>query len=457
MKNRVIIAAVAVFFAVHLLFFWMNATVDTFFFAAFAKFIRTGTYVWPIESLPYKSVQTGAPPLYSVLLAALSILPRADIFLHIVQLAMFVITAWLVYIMLKERVSSKAAWLGVLAYVLIPGNLIFVSYVMSDMGAQFLFTLYIFLIHLFLSRRKTMYLSQSVLVGFLTGLQRYSFVVFGVLSFCVLALRHPKSPRIYLTALLGCALFATWILVQHALTGVWGLTNDTGIRYNIQMMWQAQVLPPETDPSMIEIRKYLAADVDLRQAYWDLEPLMVPAIGYDYVRMTKLIGDVGKAALWYHPFAFIRVTARSFFLSHQGIPYYPNLGTFGQPQDPALPLQCDLEGSIELCEPIIRTPYSEAIWNTFIAASKVFYLRVFPFLSYAVFFPILTLTLLWGNTWLRVMGSLFVLGRLPIAMATSPEPRYIVPFYPLMVLIVVAGVFRGWRYLFRKKKASRHP
>lgn len=440
--SYIIVAITFLVLVIHLFFGWMITNVDTFFFDAFAKFIRTGNYVFPIADLPYRQINTGAPPLYSLLLAGLYFFRRADVYLHVLQIMMLIGTSLLVYQMLKDFVGKKWALIVSCLFTLLPGNLIYVSLIMSDLGAQFLFTFYCYLIYRYLKTKKINYIAHSVLIGFVTGLWRYSFVIFGALSLLFFIIKRPKGMVNYISPVLGLAIIIAWFLIQHSLTGVWGLTVCTGIRYNIQMMWRAKVLPRKDHPSMIEIRKYIPEEVDLRQVYWDLEKYFVPHIGYDLVKICQLVGDVGKAAIYEHPIAFIKVTLDSFFRSHNLPPYQESLATYGLGYYIDYPpLYCGSIGTIETCKPIVTTKHSYPVWNAYIRASNFFYKIIFYFFSYFIFFPAVLVSLFFiKNIYTKIFSLLFIVGRLPIAMATFPDSRYVLPFYPLMVMIVVLVV-----------------
>jgi hypothetical protein len=421
---------------INLIYFWMNATVDTDMFYEFAKFIRTGIYVYPMYNLGYKGVLTGSPPLFSVLLYVLDFFNRSDIWLHVIHLMMLVITTYLVYQILRKYFNQYYAIIISCIFSLIPGNLIYTTLVISDLGAQFLFMIYGYLFFMFIQTRKPQYVSLSVLVGFITGLMRYSFIIFGGFSLLFLIWLHPRALINYFFATIGIIVIFIWVIIQHSLTGEWGIACCGGVRYNIQMMMMAKVLPREDDPSMIEIRKYIPREVDLRKPHWELEQYILPHVNRSFVRSINIIGNVGKAAMWQHPFDFIRVSLYSFFYSHFNPPYAGTLATFGLGYAIDYPpLFCGAKGTMQYCKPIIMTPYSYQIWNAFVNTSNFFYRYIYPVYSFGIFFPSIIWVVFSRNNSLKLFGLLFMAGRIPIAMATWPDPRYVVPFYPLMIII----------------------
>lgn len=437
---RIVVGATVFLLLLHFFFVWMNSSVDSWYFHAFSTFLKTGKYTDPTGQ-PYQVVRTGAAPLFSALLALLESIPRADVILHGLQLIVLLVTGLLLFSMLKEYIKKPWAAMFASFFILLPGNLIHVSYVLSDIGAQLLFTLYLFLLFRFFKHKKSHALSLSVLVGFIAGLWRYSFVVFGVISLLMFFASYPRKFRLYIYPVIGILLIGGWVMIQHSFTGVWGLADDVGIRYNIKMMMQGEVLPSEEHPAMKEIRRYISPEVDLRKPYWELEQHLIPHFGYDYVRMVKLVGAVGKAAMWEHPFVYARVTLESFFKSHIGVPYAKNLSTFGTDKSYEYPpLICTSMGTIDYCNPIIMTNVSYSVWNFFVMASNWYYKTIFPIWSFVLFFPMLIWAFIRSDPFFRVAAFCFLVGRLVIAMATWSDPRYVLPFYPLMIFLSVVAL-----------------
>lgn len=450
---RLLIVLLFIAGSIHFLFIGMEASADTLFFHAFAEYIRTGQYAWPFPNMPYTQVRTGAAPLFSLLLTAIYEIPRSDILLHAIHLGFFGGTLFLLYRMLRAYIRPVVAMLAVTMFAFIPGNLIFISWALSDLGAQFLFTLYCFLLWKYRQTCQVSYLSFSVFAGFLTGLWRYSFVVFGAVSlvwfFCAIILKKPH--RVFIVsvpALLGIFLISVWIVIQHALTGVWGIADDVDIRYSNQMLLQAKRVPPEDDPAMIRVRQFVPKTVDMRQPYWELEPYFWPQLGYDYVRINTIIGEVGKAAMYRYPLDFLRVSANAFFATHWNIMDVRHFLDEHQ-------RYCGQVGTVAFCKPILTLwPFSQS-WNGLVRISQPFYHWIFPLWSVGLFFPSLVWVLFVSHaSFSRQFGLLFLIGRLPIALSTWPDQRYLVPFYPLMIIITCLAM-RDWYRILRRRTVQK--
>lgn len=456
--SKLVLIGTAVFYALLFFFNWLNPTVDTWIFHAFAQFIRTGKYVFPIPQLPYKHIHTQTAPLYSLLLAGLYYVPSADLVLHGLQISMILLSGFFVFKILRRAVGRSLAIIAGCIFTLLPGNVIFTSLLMSEAGAIFLFTLYLFLVHKYFESKNIIFLSLSVPVGFLAGLWRYSFAIFGAISLIWLLSSRPKNVRMYVFPLIGVFIISSWIVIQHNLTGIWGLSLDSGIRLHINIAMAEKVLPKDTAPSMIEIHKYISKDVDLTRPFYEIEPYLVPVIGYDYLRLNKLLGDIAIDDIREHPLNLVKVTAASFFQHHLGTPYSLNLAYFGSPTQPEFPpINCAGIETIKFCNPIISLPFAYPLWNAYVRLTFLFYTYVFPVLSFIVFFPSLVWVILRGNREFKFYAWFFVIGRLFVALATAPwsGSRYLLPFYQLMVIITVYSLSDIYRR-FSKSKNEKH-
>jgi len=455
MKKAALLAVTAtgLMLTVHFFFGFIYTCLDSYFFHAFAQYLRTGKYVFPILNLPYKHIHTGSPPLYSGLLAILYSFGRADILLHLIQLLMLVVSAFLIYKILRHYINKSWAVVIACLFVWIPGNVIYASYVMSDLGGEFLLILYCYFVFLYLITKKINYLGISIFVGFAGGLWRYPQAEFGVISLLLFIFKHPKGIKHYFFPTLGVLVIMMWLWVQHTLTGSFSLGGLSDLSfYNLQVMVRAKALPPEDHPATAEIRKYIPKEVDLRQPYWELEKYFIPYFGYDYIKLSKLVGDVGKAALWAHPVAVAGAGLDSFYQSNFEIPYDANLATFGLNYSINFPpLYCNKLETIELCKPIIKTKYSFPVWNNFVKASNLFYHTLFPFWTFIIFFPLLIYSLFSSNSVLKIFSLFYLFGRFTVALATYPTPRYVLPFYPLMVIITSLAIVEIASKLRKKK------
>lgn len=426
----------------HLFFVWVHTTVDSWYMYALAEYFRTGkyTFLWPtIYTNP--KVLTDTPPLYSVFLALIYPLPNADFFLHILQLAMYIGTVYLLYLVLRQFLQKPYAIIISCLFALIPGNLVFISYIMTDIGAQFLFMIYIFLIYKYLTTKNIQLLALSVLIGFITGLWKYSFVLYGGISLAILLFKHPRTLSAYIFPAIGVISILSWILIQHSWTGLWAMNDSTGISLHLGIVAQNKLLPSDKSPIMKEFKSYVPSGTNLYVPFWDFVDFLPSDIKNDYIKINKLFGSLALAAIREHPLEVTRSALDAFIEVHNaGAPYWSNLSTYGESNPTAFKLYCKKYGNIQMCKPIIMTRYSYPIWNTFIRASDWFYAYIFPIWSMWLFFPLLLWSVIFGNTVLKTLSWLLIIGKIPISIMAWIDARYLLPFYPLMFIISCLAV-----------------
>jgi hypothetical protein len=428
---------------IHVVFLWVNANVDTNFYHAFAEFIRTGNYESPLV-YAYKHPWTIEPPGYSALLALLYSIPRSDILLHAIQLSMLVVTSILVYktLCLINPAMKQMALIAACLLILLPGNYIYVTYVMTEISSQFLLMLYVFLGISYLKTRSLTFISFAVLIGFMMGFLKFSLFVFGPLAMIVYFFQKPTKPVHIIPASIGIMLLIGWIGIHHQITGIWGITDSDGLRFNLKMMAQAKVLPPENHPSMKTLRKFVPATVPLTVPYWELEPYINPNVGYDFHAMDKIVGDVGKAALLYHPLAFIKASLETVYLINKGDPPYAQSLRDAMENtitDPLDPLFCYAHETMQYCSPLIRLPYSTTLWIWYLNSSDVFYRYFYPIWS-LILFPLSMVYITFkGSKFTRLFVILWIIGMAPIAAFSIPQTRYAVLFYPVMMCITCSA------------------
>ncbi len=428
----------------HFFFAWINSNVDSWFSWVLSWYFKTGEFVPNYGAHPYSFVPTGEPPLYSVLLALLQYVPRADISLHFIQIVTLGLTTLLLYKILKPMIGYEYAVIVSCIHALLPANLVFISYLMTDITAQLVLTVYIFILYLWTVTKKIHYLSLLTWFGFLSSLWKYAFLVYGIVALALFLWHKPKiHPKSYALPIIGLASIGAWIIIQTHITGIFGLSSTQSVRYHIQMVSVAKRLPPETDPSMIELRKYVPIGVDLYQPYWEMEPYFFKKIGFDWHTIDRVLGNVGLAAIKTYPIDFARLTVYNFFQSHRsGSPWWPNLQYTQDANPPSniYPVNCDPLGKFTMCTPMIQTAHTYTTWKSYLQLSDWINLHIFPIWSVWIFFPSLLIGIVFGNVYMRLLSGIIILGKIPIAMFAYPDARYIMPFYPIMVLLSVNGI-----------------
>ncbi len=312
---------------------------------------------------------------------------------------------------------------------------------LTEIGAQFLVMLYVYFLFRYIKTRNFSFLAFSVPLGMLMGLWKYSLITYGFFSLFLLLLHKPFKAYYYAFILIAIGILSVWMVFNHTVTGVWGLSDSNGVQLYNQIVWAGKTLPSEKNPAMQKLRTYIPQDVNLNRGYWDLQDYILPKVNKNWATMSKILGNVAYAAVWEHPVSYFKTTIYLFFKTHgPGKPYWGNLGSLGN-IDPEYPLFCGILSKFEFCKPIVNIPHvTILIWNNFINWSNIFYDTLFPIVSMFIFLPSLVYSLLWGDKFMKLFGALHLVGTIPVSMYVQLDPRYLIPFYPFIVLCTMLTI-----------------
>lgn len=451
------------FIVFHFLFLWMYTNIDGYFYWAIGEYFTKGTYPF-IPPFIYKHPTTVSPPLYGFLTAFAGAMPRGDVVLHAIQLFMLVATTALLYSILSSFINRRSAAIIVFLFMLFPVNIIYASSMMTELPAQCAFTLYMFLMHKYNESKRDQWLGLSIPLTSVMTLLKYQFIFMFLFSLSLVILRVIKIKRISFMTFLYSAtavfIITIWVFVNHDVTGIWGLSDTRKMPFYTNFVWDGKHFPKETNPQVIALRKYVPPYADKYAEYWDLQDYILPYVERDWRVVDELLGNVGIAAIKEQPFDYLSNGVRIFFeILTNRAPFWNNVETFGM-VDAQQPLYCGKLGTIEFCKPLIMTASSYTIWNVFVRLSRSLYNRIFPLFALFIFLPSLALVLAESESKKRIFAFLYLLNLIPISYLAFVESRYLILFYPLMVVISVLGVQRAFRLIrgiFPKKRHLLRP
>lgn len=437
-----ILIATILIFLINFLFGWMNANVDSYFYLAIGEYFRTGQYPFTHPFI-YTKPTTISPPLYGLFFILTHNLIRADVLLHFIQLGLLAVTSYLLYQILALIVKKPIAQIISCLFVIFPVNLIYASYVLTENASQFFVMLWVFLVIKGLITKKPLPIAIAVLVGSVAGLMKYSLMIYMVLA-GVYLLRYIKKMKIidYLFPLLALFVLGGWVITNYQITGVWGLYDTKGTQLYNQFVGQTKIIPPENHPAVIRIRSLLSDETDIRVPYWVIQEQLVRKLGGVWADVDKVLFDVAWASVSMHPVEYTFHSISNFARMHYaGNPHWKNLSNV-VPIDLPNPdrTYCSLLDQVKMCTPIIMTPWSFPAWNSFISIELMLFRIFAPFVFFLLFLPSLIVSLLSKNILARDLAIMYLVGVIPIALTIHVDPRYIVPFYPLATLVIVAAL-----------------
>jgi hypothetical protein len=439
---RLLFIAAIVVIIVHFFLFWQNAIIDSYFYWAFGEYLRTGSYPFAAPFI-YARPTTIEPPLYSVLLMLLQFVNRADILLHAVQLLMLAATGYFLYRSLLLLISPDTAAITGLLFILLPANLIYASLILSETGAAFWLSLFQYTLLLGVVRKNTRFLALSVLTGMIMTIWKYMFLLYALFAFLLFLRRKPGRTRAWAFVSAGLVVLASWVIISHAVTGVWGLSDSRGVHFYNQLVWKNEVLPNVNDPSLQKIREYVPPNVSLNFAYWDLQQYIIPRVHNEWAAFDKILGMVAFAAIREHPLGYMRATFVNLVMSHfGGPPYWEDIGTFTAPYPKTYPRDCSTWRTIVLCMPIIRFRASLFLWDGLVRIADAFAYVVFPVLVVGVLLPSIIFFIARGNQGERMTAFLYLIGAFGSAATEHADARYLVPLYPILFSVCALGISR---------------
>lgn len=428
----------------NLLFFWTNSIADSYFYWAFGEYIKTLSYPF-IHPFIYARPTTISPPLYSLLLLALEPLYNPSFLLRIVQTSILSTTGYLTFLILKKSFSRYSAILISCISTLLPANIIYANYVMTEILAQF----FVILIAYLIIKNSKQSLAYSFLAIAFGVLAKYSLSIYLVAS-SVLFLKTKHARAFWVYPFVAAIVLFFWIFTNFKITDTVGLSDSNGIQLYNQIIWIGNKAPSEQSQEMKIFRTYVPKEINIHTGYWDMQEYILSKSNRQWKTADTVLGAVARRAIIENPLHYIATTVYIFIKLHGSLPpYWYNLNTFGLPQGP-FPLYCDKFGEFQMCSPLIQTGFSVPLWNAYVNSSNWFYTYCFPVLTYGIFFPSLFFGILTKHSTWKTVTILYLIGVLPIAMFVHPDTRYIIPFYPLMIITMSYGMYYARRFAIKR-------
>lgn len=434
MKSKIIyllLFATISLYLFHFLFFWIYETTDSYFFWAFADFLKTGKY-WVPHPYYWTTPSTIAPPLYSVLLFVAEFLPRAEIIIHFIHLLCLFFSSFFIYRITKSYLGRKNSLIIALIFLLIPANIFQPLSLMSEMVSLLGVSLFLYMSYLILEKKQNKFIKYLLLLSSFMILARYNFIVFWIISCILFFLTRHKKISDYLFLILSVLIITGWVGINYFLTGNIGLSDSQGKHLYNRIVYENKLLPPENNKYLKELRQLALENFDLYVPAWDLEPQIIVKLGLDYKRENKLLTNVAIDGLKTNPLSFVSKTIENFFKVHGNGQSYPgNLYTTGDWKRGA----CRNLGAIYFCQPIISYQLGEEVWNKLLFISDWYYQHIPLYTNFFLLYPSLIFSLLQKNKYIRFIGLLYLLMTLFTLSVEIPVYRYQYILYPLKIIL----------------------
>lgn len=423
------------------LFGWMNANADSYFYWMIGEYFRSGVYPFTSPFI-YTKPTTISPPLYGVFFILTHGIPRADILLHAIQLGLLATTSVLLYLVLRRHLTKSGAMIASCLFALFPINLIYASQVLTENPAQFFVTLWAFLVIRGIIKKQPRPIALAVLVGSVAALMKYNLAIYTVLGgLFLLPFIKKMKRRDWIFPLFAAAILGGWVVTNERITGVWGLYDTRGTQLYNQFVAQTKLLPPESHPAVLRMRSLLPPGTDIAVPYWDIQGYLGESLHGVWRDIDTVLFDVAWASVRTHPGQYLIHSTKNFARMHyDNLPHWRNIGNMGRKDVSGTDIPyCSNLDAVQMCTPVIMTPWSYPVWNTFIQTEMKLFQMLAPLAFYFILLPALIVSLLWGNALSRVYTIIYLVGTIPVALTIHVDPRYVVPFYPIACLIVVTS------------------
>ncbi len=384
------------FLIFHFLFFWMNGIVDSSFYYAIGKYFQTGHYPFSYPFI-YSRPTTISPPLYGLMLVTLEYLPRPDVVLHFLQLVMLVGVGFFTYKILRMLTSKWVAVVVGCVTILIPANIVYASYMMTEIGAEFLVAVIVYLMVKGI-KEDSKCLAYAIFLSSVAVVWKYAFILYGLIGFFLLIYTKAKRTFVWILPILGVLVVSCWLYVNFTITGIIGLSDANGVHLWNEVVWYGRILPGESAPAMQKFRQYVPANVDVYKGYWDLQGYILPKEGNSWAKVDEILGNVAREAIREQPFAYIRSSINGIWTIHSGgLPYWENTGSFGKKFAYPYPPECAGIGKYAFCEPVVRISNPYTLWNSYVSLTDWFYIYLYPIISAGILLPLVLFLLLKGG------------------------------------------------------------
>ena len=443
----VVLAGVAVLFYIfHILFFWIFPSTDSIFYWLLSDFFKTGIYLAP-HPYYYREPSTMEPPLYSVFIFIANLFPRADIIIHIIQVAAIIASGILIYKIQNHSFSKKYALLSAVLFLFTPAHLIYISNMVAESLAVFYISLFLYFLHLAVNLRNKKILPIMLVYSALISLHRYNLVTFFLLTLFLIFREKGKLMSRYLGLSASLAVFGGWILLNHQWNGSWGLSNSEGKHLYNRILHFDRILPPNTHPSFIKFRQLAGERDDYFKPWWFYEEALITSTGSE-TKASLIMQEFALAALISNPLKYIINTPKFFLFAHWDNPtYHDDLYLYGG----NMKNNCGKSGNIFFCRPIIKTEYAFKFWDALVILVDFIYLNLAKFFNIFLLFPALIYAILKKDRFFRYVSLLYIASITLFVMVEAPLPRYTYIFTPIPVILVTYFSINIPRKIFVKK------
>lgn len=419
-------------------------TPDSIQYVLLGQYLETGKFI-PMGPFNYSSPSTLFGPVYGLLVAPLLSLPWpwGITLIPAFQFLLIILSAILLYKIFTRLLSKHVAFAGCMLFVFFPFQIVYGTYLMSETLAQFLVTVYMYVLSR-LNRRWWATTDTLLFVAAVLTLTRYVFVVLFIVTLGYWFF----SSRKRFVGFIGVLLIGAWMLFNLSLYGKLQLTSHTGRHLYDNVIALGRVLPASNPPDTQLFFARIPSTLVFRP-WWENQAYF-PDI--DELTVDRMFLSLSISAITSHPLSWLGTIAYAFIHTPLTSPYqkapYLSLDMYD------LLSTCPKEARMIWNKNIQSTPIQQCeinrLWNTFLVAQ----IGLYPFVA-AVFLGLAFIGVVVafgrGGT-MRQYAMIFLLIHLTQSATEWVEGRFMIPLYPLYIFFIVLGIV----FLYEKSPFSHH-
>jgi 4-amino-4-deoxy-L-arabinose transferase-like glycosyltransferase len=427
---------------------------DGFFYVALAQYIFTGIQA-PISPFNLVNPQTLFAPMYGFFTYPFMILrwPWGLILIPLLQLFLYFLSGLLVYKTLRIFFSYHWAVAGLVLFILFPFGLVYATVLMSETLGVFFISLYLYLLVQIITKKKSVHPSYLFFLSCVAGLTRYPFILLVPLSCLVwiwktrkIGLKTSFRPVSIFLALAGLTCIALWINFNHSIHDRWILTSYTGRHLYNNVVHSARLTPPQNDPIWKEFLTRLPKKERLYDPEWVVQPWF--ATDFRAGKLTEI--DIDRIflrfsirAILHQPFSYVAHVFKTALGNITSPPYHTGLLSQLGLTDSSCPTcikqACRIAWNSNMCSPLVTSPVIDRLWGSAI----VVWLSFYPFGTLLLFIFAITggiFGIINKKRVIILIWSIFLFFIFLQASLQQIEGRYIIPTYPLYILLIIYGI-----------------
>lgn len=435
---------------------------DSFHYVNIGRFILYGNW---FSLFPWNQ---GIPttiygPIYPAFTAFILHLPQpwSSFLIPFIQLLLVGISACCIYILTKKYISKKLAPLSALLFFILPFNIFYAFFIMSETLSMFLLIVYITVLAFMFKSKIAIPYATIILLACVMALTKTIFqylIPVSVVLFFYFQWKKPhKSVPFFINYLVNvCCIIVSivllfyWLNFNHHYYGVWRLTNTVGRHLYMGVVSRAKLLPDSDKPIYKEFRDKVSQEADLTQYSMTVEQIFQTEfqIGtMNEIDIDQKMGSFATEAIKDN-FPQFALFAVSNFVS---LPLSPAedhgvLTQLGQIDPtcldncPVAPVNnCRIPWDQNLCTTVQSHPLLNSIMISFIQLNR----SLQPWMG-IILYPLAIIGAVYGIMkknilgWISILSFFFFLGiTSPIANA---EGRYVLILYGPYTLLIMFGI-----------------